>query len=123
LRAAPMGALKSALTAAPGPAVPRDATRSSEPATTVVLRAGLRGGDPWLRGVVLSPSVHFSMSVAMFGPPDYQLLADLMRKPSSVVTSAFCDDPYNGMTSEYFSGAAVAFVPTISFGARTAGLN
>jgi uncharacterized protein YcbK (DUF882 family) len=123
LRPAPMGALKSALTAAPGRAVPRDAVRSSEPATTVVQRAGLRGGDPWLRGVVLSPSVHFSMSVAMFGPPDYQLLAGLMRKPPSVVASAFCDDPHSGMTSEYFAGAAIAFVPTVTFGTRTAGLN
>jgi uncharacterized protein YcbK (DUF882 family) len=123
LRPAPMGALKSALTAAPGRAMPRDAVRSSEPATTVVQRAGLGGGDPWLRGVVLSPSVHFSMSVNMFGPPDYQLLAGLMRKPPSVVASAFSNDPHNGMTSEYFAGTAIAFVPTMTFGARTAGLN
>jgi uncharacterized protein YcbK (DUF882 family) len=92
-----------------------------EPAAAV--RPGMRNDNPWLRGLVMSPSVHFAMSVAAFGKPDYRQIAPLMHKPAAVLAVTFSEDPQPGMTSYSFSGAAVAFLPTVSFKTRTAALN
>ena len=81
----------------------------------------MRSDNPWLRGLVISPSVHYAMSVAMFGKPDYRRLASLMQKPGSVLAMTFSADPQPGMTSYAFSGPAVAFLPTVK--TRTAALN
>jgi uncharacterized protein YcbK (DUF882 family) len=85
------------------------------------VRPGMRSDNPWLRGLVISPSVHYAMSVAMFGKPDYRQLASLMQKPGSVLAMTFSADPQPGMTSYSFTGAAVAFLPTVK--TRTAALN
>ena len=96
------------------------ATKS--PPASHTLRSGQRGDDPWLRGIVMAPSVQYSMSVAVFGGTDPRSIRPYMVKPSQSVHMVFSDDPQFGMTSEYFSGSAVAFLPTVSF-ARTAGIN
>ena len=83
----------------------------------------MRSDNPWLRGLVISPSVHYAMSVVAFGKPDYRQLAPLMQKPAAVLVMTFSEDPQPGMTSYAFSGAAVAFLPTVSFKTRTAALN
>ena len=85
------------------------------------VRPGMRSDNPWLRGLVISPSVHYAMSVAVFGKPDYRQLASLMQKPGSVLAMTFSADPQPGMTSYAFSGPAVAFLPTVK--TRTAALN
>ena len=86
-----------------------------------------RGDNPWLRSLVIAPSVHYSMSVAAFGAPDYRQIARLMEKPSSVLAMTFSADPQPGVTSYSFNGPAVFFVPTVTFAmratARTAALN
>jgi hypothetical protein len=99
----------------------RSFSAAVEPAAAV--RPGMRGDNPWLRGLVISPSVHYAMSVVAFGRPDYRQVAPLMQKPTSVLAMAFSEDPQPGMTSYSFSGAAVAFLPTVSFKTRTAALN
>jgi hypothetical protein len=83
----------------------------------------MRTDNPWLRGLVIAPSVHYSMSVAAFGTPDYRQITRLMQKPASVLAMTFAADPQPGMTSYSFTGAAVAFLPTLSFKTRTAALN
>jgi hypothetical protein len=83
----------------------------------------MRSDNPWLRSLVIAPSVHDLMSVAAFGTPDYRQLARLMQKPSSVLAMTFTADPQPGMTSYSFGGPAVAFLPTVMFGTRTAQLN
>ena len=85
------------------------------------VRPGMRSDNPWLRGLVISPSVHYAMSVAMFGKPDYRQLAALMHKPGAVLAMTFSADPQRGMTSYSFTGPAVAFLPTVK--TRTAALN
>jgi hypothetical protein len=99
----------------------RSLSAAVEPAAAV--RPGMRGDNPWLRGLVISPSVHYAMSVAAFGKPDYRQVAPLMQKPAAVLAMTFAEDPQPGMTSYSFSGAAVAFLPTVSFKTRTAALN
>lgn len=89
-------------------------------ATVAPLR---RGANPWLRGVLMAPTAYHSLHVAQLGVPDYRSLRPLMHKPRAVLAMSFSEDPYDGMISERFGGAAVAFLPTISFGgSRTAGL-
>jgi uncharacterized protein YcbK (DUF882 family) len=108
----------------PAAAVTRSLSASVEPAAG---RPAPRGDNPWLRSLVIAPSVHYSMSVAAFGAPDYRQLARLMQKPSSVLAMTFSADPQPGMTSYSFSGPAVAFLPTVTLAARatarTAALN
>ena len=55
-------------------------------------------------------------------PPDYRGLAPLMRKPSATVMMTFSSDPQLGMTTRKFTGTAVVFVSTVTFGTRTASL-
>jgi uncharacterized protein YcbK (DUF882 family) len=119
-RAAPPPALATSARLAP-PAAPltRSLPAAVEPAAAV--RPGMRSDNPWLRGLVIVPSVHYTMSVATFGKPDYRQIASLMHKPAAVLAMTFSADPQPGMTSYSFTGAAVAFLPTVK--TRTAALN
>jgi hypothetical protein len=115
--------------------VPRPAVASYEPAraqktvaavapsagsaSSLVQKSAPRIQDPWLRAVVMAPSAYYSMRVALLGDRDYRNLVQFMRKPPSAVAMVFTVDPYFGLSSEHFAGAAVSFVPTI----RTAALN
>jgi hypothetical protein len=78
--------------------------------------------DPWLRGMVVAPSVQYSMHVSALGPTNYRTLKPLFAKPSVALAMIFSADPHFGMSAEAFGGAAVAFLPTITFASRTAGL-
>ncbi len=111
-RPAPMGIL-----GAPAPTV---APAAAGPAPVIV--RGEKIHDPWLRGVVMAPSVQYSMHVSVFGPTDYRTLRPLFAKPSFALAMIFSDDPHLGMNADAFGGAAVAFLPTVTFSSRTAGL-
>ncbi len=134
-RPAPMG------TAMGRPAAPPDTTvavkrigdrpsviSSSPPAPTAVpmgsgaIKAGDHVNEPWLRALIVSPSARDFMSASSFGSPDYRGLAPLLRKPSTTVMMTFSADPQLGMTARNFTGTAVAFVSTVTFGTRTASL-
>jgi hypothetical protein len=82
---------------------------------------GQRHDNPWLRGLVIAPSIERSMNVLAFGATDYRQLRDLIYKPRMAVAMVFSRDPYLGMTATAFSGGAVAFLPTVTF-IRTASL-
>lgn len=117
-RAAPPPA-PTARVAPPAAPLTRSLAAAVEPAAMV--HPGMRSDNPWLRGLVISPSMQYAMSVAVFGKPDYRQLATLMHKPTSVLAMTFSADPQPGMTSYSFTGAAVAFLPTMK--TRTAALN
>jgi hypothetical protein len=89
------------------------------PATEI---RGLRFDNPWLRAVMLSPSVRRYLTPLLLGDPDYRALAALMQKPSSSVMITFAADPTPGLNAERFSGSAVVFLSTVTWGARTAAL-
>lgn len=97
--------------------------RPAAPAPAVAAKAGPRMNDPWLRGVVIAPSVAYSMSVSVFGDLDYRSLRPHMHKPGFIVAMGFSPEPYDGLNSESFSGSAVSFVPVIGFGQRTASIH
>jgi uncharacterized protein YcbK (DUF882 family) len=117
---APMGAVKPGAPVNTGTATV--ATRRpavNTPAAKIVQR----GFDPWLRGIVMTPSVHHSLSVAILGSVDSRGLAPLMHKPRSTLPMVFSNDPTLGLVSLQFTGRAIAFLPTIEVPAtRTAGL-
>jgi uncharacterized protein YcbK (DUF882 family) len=89
-------------------------------ATTQIARippkAGQRFNDPWLRGITLSASVHYDMNVSVYGKLDVRQVRTLMIKPLSSLAMAFGSDPYDGMPTLKFAGAAVTFLPTVTFG-------
>jgi len=85
-------------------------------------KTGDRFNEPWLRALIVSPSVQDFMSASAFGAPDYRGLASLMKKPASTIMMTLSDDPQTAMPSDRFSGSAVVFVPTVTFGLRTASL-
>jgi hypothetical protein len=77
---------------------------------------------PWLRAMILTPSVSMAMTTTRLGALDARPLAEFMRKPTLALVMTFADDPHGGMRSDSFSGNAVVFLATATFGMRTASL-
>jgi len=76
--------------------------------------------DPWLRALILAPSLSRAMTAVPVGAEDYRGLAVFMRKPTYTVAMTFSADPNPGLRADRFSGQAVVFVATTSFISRTA---
>jgi uncharacterized protein YcbK (DUF882 family) len=107
--------------AAKAPALPAPVVRDITGA--VPLASVNRNRDnPWLRAVMLAPSMYHYMTATQFNQIDMRRVAPLMQKPRSVVMMAFSRDPHNGMTFHAFSGKAVMFMATFTFGMQTASL-
>jgi len=90
--------------------------------SVAVVKSGAHFENPWLRAVVLSPSVHRFLTTAAFGARDFRSLASLMVKPSNSVMMTFAADPNPGLDHNRFSGTAIVFVSTVSYPTRTAAL-
>ena len=72
--------------------------------------------------MLLAPRLETAMTVTTFGPPDLGNLKPFMQKPASSVLMTFSADPHLGMISDQFTGSAVVFQATVTFGMRTAAL-
>jgi uncharacterized protein YcbK (DUF882 family) len=108
-------------------AVKRGATQSvstilAAPSHGAAPQSGASFDNPWLRAVMLSPSVRRYLTPLLLGDPDYRALAALMQKPASSVMMTFAADPNPGLIADRFSGSAVVFISTVTWGARTAAL-
>jgi uncharacterized protein YcbK (DUF882 family) len=77
--------------------------------------------DAWLRVMMLAPSARTSMSVTMLGDANMTLLSRFFAKPQTMVVMSFSDDPQMGLTTDQFTGPAMAPLPIQSF-LRTASL-
>ena len=84
--------------------------------------AGMHYDDPWLRAVILAPRLYGSMTVTLYGEPDFTKLRSLMDKPTVSVAMSFANEPYPGITANSFSGEAVVILNTYAFTQRTAWL-
>ncbi len=80
-----------------------------------VIRSGAHFANPWLRAMVLSPSVHRFLTTLALGDRDFRALASLMIKPHSAVMMTFAADPNPGLAPDRFSGAAIVFVSTVNY--------
>jgi len=70
--------------------------------TKVIAHAGMEYDDPWLRAMIITPSLSDAMTATLYGTPDLTELRNLMRKPNSALMLSFNEDPYLGMTSDRF---------------------
>jgi uncharacterized protein YcbK (DUF882 family) len=128
--------------AKPVPAIPRQAAVSAnttvatkatrtEPsrvqslveAATAQISAANRLESPWMRAAILTPSVEGFLTTTLLGAPDFVSLRSFMVKPvAAVVVMTFSADPHQGLSHTAFSGSAVHFLATSTFGSRTAAL-
>ncbi len=82
----------------------------------------VRVDDPWLRAVMMSPSVRRFLTVTALGRRDFRSLAALMVKPTNAVMMTFSGDPQLGLTPDHFSGSAIVFMSTVTYPTHTAEL-
>ena len=95
------------------------AIMTASASSMVVIKSGAHVADPWLRAIVLSPSVKQFLTTAALGDRDFRALAALMIKPRSAVKMTFAADPNPGLSQDRFTGAAIAFVPTVNYATQT----
>jgi uncharacterized protein YcbK (DUF882 family) len=88
---------------------------SASASSVIAIKAGVRLENPWLRAVLVAPSVHRFLTTLALGAHDFRTLAALMVKPRSSVMMTFATDPNPGLDHEHFSGPAVVFVSTVSY--------
>jgi uncharacterized protein YcbK (DUF882 family) len=81
---------------------------------TATVHAGVYRDSPWLRAIVLSPSVHSFLTMLALGAHDVTTLTALMVKPTSSVVMTFSTDPNPSLT-DHFSGHAVVFLTTVTY--------
>jgi uncharacterized protein YcbK (DUF882 family) len=90
--------------------------------TTIIAPIGSRIDNPWMRAVLMSPSVHEYLTITLLGPHDFMGLEPLMLKPENSVMMTFSGDPHLGLDHDRFSGSAVVFVSTVTYTTHTAAL-
>ena len=78
--------------------------------------------DPWLRAIMVSPSVNNFLCITSLGVRDFRTLSAMMVKPANSVMMTFATDPNPGLEYARFTGSATVFIPTISYTLRTAQL-
>jgi hypothetical protein len=86
--------------------------------SVIAVKAGARLENPWLRAVLVAPSVHRFLTTLALGARDFRTLAALMVKPQSAVMMRFATDPNPGLDHQHFTGPAVVFVSTVSYPTR-----
>jgi uncharacterized protein YcbK (DUF882 family) len=92
-------------------------------ATSTRIVASNAGGDTWMRIMMLAPSATTSMSVTVLGDANMSLLNQHFVKPQAAIVMGFSDDPQAGLTTDQFTGPAIATLATQSFALRTASLH
>ncbi len=134
---APMGTLRAAAptqptqtASAPSPETTVVLKRSGNETSSVIMRASSSSvtvvksdahfGNPWMRAIVLSPSVRRFLTTMLLGVRDFHWLAEMMTKPSSGVLMTFAADPNPGLGHDRFTGSAIVFLPTVNYPSRTA---
>jgi uncharacterized protein YcbK (DUF882 family) len=101
---------------------PKTSVQKAIQLAVAAVKVSERLDNPWLRAIILSPSVQHFLSTLAFGARDVTSLASLMVKPASSVMMTFASDPSRGLSQDHFTGSAVVFLSTISYPTRTASL-
>jgi uncharacterized protein YcbK (DUF882 family) len=98
---------------------PKTAVQRAIQLAVAAVKVSERIDNPWLRAVILSPSVHHFLSTLALGTRDLTTLAALIVKPASSVMMTFSSDPNRGLAPDHFSGSAIVFLTTITYQAPT----
>ena len=101
---------------------PKTSVQKAIQLAAAAVKVSERLDNPWLRAIILSPSVHRFLSTLAFGAHDVTYLAGLMVKPASSVMMTFSPDPNLGLSQDHFNGSAIVFLSTITYPTRTASL-
>jgi uncharacterized protein YcbK (DUF882 family) len=101
---------------------PKTSVQKAIQLAVAAVKVSERLDNPWLRAIILSPSVQRFLSTLAFGARDVTYLASLMVKPASSVMMTFSSDPNRGLSQDHFSGSAIVFLSTITYPTRTASL-
>jgi hypothetical protein len=101
---------------------PKTSVQKAIQLAVAAVKVSERLDNPWLRAIILSPSVQRFLSTLAFGARDVTYLASLMVKPASSVMMTFTSDPNRGLSQDHFSGSAIVFLSTITYPTRTASL-
>jgi uncharacterized protein YcbK (DUF882 family) len=88
---------------------------SATASSVIAIKTGARLENPWLRAVLVAPSVHQFLTTLALGTRDFRALAALMVKPRGAVMMTFAADPNPGLDHDHFSGPAVVFISTVSY--------
>jgi hypothetical protein len=127
--------MKPAQQARPAPALAPNTTVASKsradaptvvrsaPATSEARHApDYRFEGPWMRALILTPSVERFMTTTLYGETDFRSLRPLLRTPTGMVVMAFTAEPNAGLSHGRFDGRAIEFLATATFMPRTAQL-
>jgi uncharacterized protein YcbK (DUF882 family) len=77
---------------------------------------------PWVRALILTPSVAQFMSTTLYGIQDYRGLRPLLATPTEIVLMSFASEPNPGLSHVRFEGRAIEFLATATFRMRNAAL-
>ena len=77
---------------------PKTSVQKAIQLAAAAVKVSERLDNPWLRAIILSPSVHRFLSTLAFGARDFRYLASLMVKPASSVMMTFSADPNRGLS-------------------------
>jgi uncharacterized protein YcbK (DUF882 family) len=120
----PVAAVTKPMSAAPKViSAPATAKLAAAPAKVAETHAILGlGEDPWLRATMLAPNASRFLTATATGKYETRQFAEFVRKPTSAVVMSFSATPYAELSTDRFTGNAVVFVATATFGTRTAAL-
>ena len=91
------------------------AVMTASASSMTVVKDDAHLANPWLRAIVLSPSVKRFLTTVALGDRDFRALASLMVKPKNAVKMTFSADPNPGLAPDHFNGAAIVFVSTVNY--------
>jgi len=77
---------------------------------------------PWMRALILTPSVERFMTTTLYGATDFRSLQPMLRTPTTMVVMAFAVEPQSALSYGRFEGRAIEFLATATFLPRTAQL-
>ena len=78
-----------------------------------------RWDGPWMRALIMTPSVEHFMNTTLYGHQDFLSLRPMLQKPTEMVLMAFAPEPTSGLTHVRFEGRAIEFIATATFTTRT----
>jgi hypothetical protein len=89
--------------------------KSAPPTARKQAAAEHRFEGPWMRALILTPSVERFMTTTLFGETDFRALQPLLHTPTTMVVMAFAKEPQSSLTYGRFEGRAIQFVATATF--------
>ena len=74
---------------------------------------------PWVRALILTPSVAQFMNTTLYGIQDYRHLRPLLATPTETILMVFGSEPHPGLSFARFEGRAIEFPATATFRGRS----